>query len=157
MTFGLLWLFYFLSAELFRKVAVDTGATTADWGRGWAFALWFGLLGGSGLVTALIGLIGNRRLGWKGRVLAWRMGIAYAAVLFMSLAVGVYQHTVPLLFMPLVVHPPAGAGGGVAGSSSRRLAGGARPTAARTDGRGLHPRSLMRLHGLPMMRYAACG
>ena len=30
------------------------------------------------------------------------MGIAYTAVLFMSLAVGVYQHTVPLLLMPLV-------------------------------------------------------
>jgi hypothetical protein len=105
LTLGLLVLFYFVSAQLFRRVAGPfeaEGKGYADPGAAWTFALWFGLLGGSGLVAALIGLVGNRRLGWKGSVLLWRVGIAYVAILFMGLAVGVYSACGPLMLMPMV-------------------------------------------------------
>jgi hypothetical protein len=105
LTLGLLVLFYFVSAQLFRRVAGPfeaEGTGHPDPGSAWTFALWFGLLGGSVLVAAFVGLVGNRRLGWKGSVLLWRIGIAYVAVLFMGLAVGVYSHSGPLMLMPLV-------------------------------------------------------
>jgi uncharacterized caspase-like protein len=105
LTFLLLSLFYFLSDELFRKVAGPFGPDGkgyADWDHAWKFALIFGLAGGSGLVTALIALLGNKCLGWKSRVLWWRAGITYVAILFMGLAVGVYSGTGPLMLMPLM-------------------------------------------------------